>query len=54
MAMHERDCEMRPRRCGKRSCEFVAHNRNEAMDHLRSAHAYYVWIHFEDKDAEVE
>ena len=42
------------RRCGKRSCEFVAHNRNEAMDHLRSAHAYYVWIHFEDKDVELE
>ena len=54
MAHHERDCEKRPRRCGKRGCEFVAHNRNEALDHLRDAHAYYVWIHFEDKETELE
>lgn len=52
MTLHEHDCEMRPRRCGKRGCDFVAHNRNEALDHLRDAHAYYMWIHFEDKETD--
>ena len=47
LAVHEKNCPLRPRQCGAAGCTFKTADRREAMKHLVAQHDEALWDEFE-------